>query len=114
MAEASQPGAFHVFQDTLATAVVTGSVNLTAALAQLDPTSLLPLDWVFAMELRLFCDDPWVFSSSINAINEVPGPRSLWIPISTVNAHKKLWFRGISGGETLNWMIEGKVRGSTP
>ena len=110
---ASQPGAFHTFEDTLATGIITGEVSLTTSRAQIDPTNLLPADWVCGLELRVYCPEDFIMASADDNANEVPLQKELWFPISTINAWKKLWFRSVAGTPSLFFIIEGKVRGST-
>lgn len=100
-------GAFHVHEDTLATAVVSGSVVLTGTRAQLDLTSLLPQGWVSALELRVYGSGNWIFASANANAAECPGPDGIWYPFPLINAHEKLWFRG--AGVELFFAVFGKA-----
>ena len=107
----TQPGAFHTFEDTLATGIITGGVVLGAARGQIAP--VLPPDWVFGMEMRVYSDDDYTIASADDDAAEVPGSPGLWLPLSTINAWEKVWFKALAGTPTLYYIIEGKIRGST-
>lgn len=99
-------GAFHVYNDTLANAIHTGSVTLTDALLPFGPT--LPVDGVNAMEATLYCaTDDWILSSTDNAANEItiPAGTIFIIPLVAPNINK-LWVRQAAGsGSSLSFML---------
>jgi hypothetical protein len=101
-------GAFHVHEDTLATGLITGSVALTAARAQIDLTALIPAGWVSVLELRVYGVGNWVFAAADNNAAECIGPDGIWFPLPMINAHQKVWFRG--AGVTLYFAAFGKTR----
>lgn len=104
-------GAFHVHEDTLATAVVTGSVALTSTRAQIDISSLVPDGWVSGLELRVYGVGNWIFASADTNAAEAVGPDGVWFPLPVINAHEKVWFKG--SGVTLYFAVFGKTRLAT-
>lgn len=106
---------YHSYQDTLATGWVTGKFQLTSSRSLITPLSdpaNYPADWVSAMEIRLMCDSAWFFSSTDTNGGEIPGPVSLWIPISVINvALDRLFVRQSGGsGANLHFIVEGKTK----